>query len=408
MTQRPRGRAGYVADLGALLWPAPRTVAIGRDAAPPRPALRRYLLVPHAREPRLMLPAGRRAGAAAVLGFNKDRSRKASLLSHVLAAGLRSGLARPLLRDRITIGGAPGTGGAPDIEAHLGAVFGADVVVGLHIGPDRANRKPVAQVLSASGRTLGYAKIGINPLTRELVRAERTALELLNARSLPTVRVPTVRHAGEWNGLEILVLDPLPVWSRHVPYDEGRMVAAVQEVAAVAGLSEARLATSPYLADLRERAAKTASPGGEAIRAALDRLAARDGDLVLPFGAWHGDWTAWNMAALPGSLLVWDWERYGEGVPVGYDAVHYVMQDAITEGRATARQAAEDGVADAARLLAPLGLDARRATLVALLYLAELGTRYLTDRQDEAGAALGRLDTWLLPVLTAWSERPAG
>jgi hypothetical protein len=37
--------------------------------------------------------------------------------------------------------------------------------------------------------------------------------------------------------------------------------------------------------------------------------------------------------------------------------------------------------------------------LTALLYLVDLAARYLTDRQAEAGARLGVLGTWLLPVL---------
>ena len=37
--------------------------------------------------------------------------------------------------------------------------------------------------------------------------------------------------------------------------------------------------------------------------------------------------------------------------------------------------------------------------IAALLYLVDLATRYLADRQAEAGARLGVLGTWLLPVL---------
>jgi hypothetical protein len=39
------------------------------------------------------------------------------------------------------------------------------------------------------------------------------------------------------------------------------------------------------------------------------------------------------------------------------------------------------------------------AELTALLYLFDLATRYLADRQAQAGARLGVLGTWLLPVL---------
>jgi hypothetical protein len=37
--------------------------------------------------------------------------------------------------------------------------------------------------------------------------------------------------------------------------------------------------------------------------------------------------------------------------------------------------------------------------VTALLYLIDLATRYVTDRQAEAGARLGALGTWLLPAL---------
>jgi hypothetical protein len=39
------------------------------------------------------------------------------------------------------------------------------------------------------------------------------------------------------------------------------------------------------------------------------------------------------------------------------------------------------------------------AEITALLYLVDLAARYLADRQAEAGARLGVLGTWLLPVL---------
>ncbi|MBA9003559.1 MULTISPECIES: hypothetical protein [Thermomonospora] len=389
---RVSGRVRYLHQIGALLWPG-HQVTIGRERSG-RP-VREYLLVPHAREPRLMLPAPRRAAAAAVMGFNKGRSRKAATLSRALWAGLRSGAAGPLLRDRLRVYG-DGSG----IEDHLGEVLGRDVLMGLHVGPDRANRKPVAQLLTPRGVTVGYAKIGFNPLTRELVRAERTALEILAERPLRTLRVPRVAYAGRWNDLEILVLEPLPVWDRQVPADPARLHAVMREVAEAGGVERHRLAGSPYWKGLRERAGGLDGPQADGIRTALDRLAAVHGDREVPFGAWHGDWTAWNMAVLPDTMLVWDWERFTQGVPVGYDAVHFHMWDALTEGGVEPRKAAADAVAAAPRLLAPFGLDAETGTVVALLYLAELGTRYLIDRQDEAGAALGRLDTWLLPVLT--------
>ena len=53
------------------------------------------------------------------------------------------------------------------------------MLVSLHLGPARANRKPVLQLIAPDGETLGFAKLGIGPLTRRLVRAETTALSAL-------------------------------------------------------------------------------------------------------------------------------------------------------------------------------------------------------------------------------------
>jgi hypothetical protein len=61
--------------------------------------------------------------------------------------------------------------------------------------------------------------------------------------------------------------------------------------------------------------------------------------------------------------------------------------------------AATDCVERAAELLAPLGIDPARARLTAALYLADVATRYLVDRQAAAGAPLGAPGTWLIPAL---------
>ena len=49
----------------------------------------------------------------------------------------------------------------------------------MHLGAARANRKPVLQLLTPDGETVGFAKIGVSPLTSSLVWAERDALTLL-------------------------------------------------------------------------------------------------------------------------------------------------------------------------------------------------------------------------------------
>jgi hypothetical protein len=54
----------------------------------------------------------------------------------------------------------------------------------------------------------------------------------------------------------------------------------------------------------------------------------------------------------------------------------------------------------APRNLAPFGLSPAQARLTAVLYLTELATRYLADRQAQAGAPLGSPHTWLIPAIS--------
>ncbi len=105
------------------------------------------------------------------------------------------------------------------------------------------------------------------------------------------------------------------------------------------------------------------------------------------------------MAVLADTLLVWDWERFTLGVPLGFDALHYELQRRI-QVDPDAAGAVERTVTPRAGAARPVRRAGRTAAeLTALLYLVDLATRYLADRQAEAGARLGVLGTWLLPVL---------
>jgi hypothetical protein len=134
------------------------------------------------------------------------------------------------------------------------------------------------------------------------------------------------------------------------------------------------------------------------LRVAAERLLERRGDTILEFGSWHGDWAPWNMAALADAVLLWDWERFARSVPLGFDAVHHELQVRLQRGE-DAESAVGATVAGAPERLAPFAVAPYAAEVTALLYLVDLATRYLADRQAEAGARLGLLGTWLLPVL---------
>jgi hypothetical protein len=175
----------------------------------------------------------------------------------------------------------------------------------------------------------------------------------------------------------------------------------MSSVASVGGLRREALAAGSYWQQLTGRlAAADESADRDTLLGALDTLSARAGNARLVLGSWHGDWTPWNMASTSGGLLVWDWERFTDGVPVGFDALHYRLQRDVVPGRREPRAAAAGCIEDAPQALAAFGLGASEARTTGILYLADLATRYLADRQAQAGAILGAPGAWLIPAIT--------
>jgi len=406
-------RLAYLREVCELLWPptaemtlyggthgwpqisgAVRPRALGGAA---RSEGRDFVLIPGVRHPRLLVPAAPRAAAAALRQYGQPRSWAARLGVAAFALGLSSGLGGTLLGVRVRVTAPPE---AESIESYLKAVFSPDIRVSVRLGPARANRKPVLQLHTTSGEPVGFVKIGFNALTRDLVRAEAASLAWLARTGLDGISVPRVLHHDQWHGMDVLVLSSLPVWQRRRALTTAQLSAAMGTVARVGGLQQEASASGVYLRRLRERLG-AADPGAErtALLEALDALAATGGCAGLTFGAWHGDWSPWNMASTTGGLLLWDWERFATGVPVGFDALHYWLQSEVGPQHRDPLAAATDLPGHAAPLLAPFGIGAGQARLIAALYLADVATRYLVDRQAQAGAPLGAPGTWLIPAL---------
>ena len=387
------GRAG-LADVCAVLWPPPATASPARGRAA-GPGERDFILLPRAQRPRLLVPASRRASAAALRRYGQPGSLRAWAASRALALALSGGGAAVGLGGRLRVRASPS---GDSIEAYLNEALGREVLISTHLGAARANRKPVLQLLTDRGETAGFAKISVNPLTRDLILAERAALSQLAAGTFRGLTVPRVLHHGQWHGREVLIMSALPVWRRRKPLRAGQLAAAMMEIAEVGGCDRGPLPGSPYLARLRARVgALPAGPDRDALGAALEVLGGAG--VRLSFGSWHGDWTGWNMASTADGLLVWDWERFTPGVPVGFDALHYRLQQAVVRRHQPPPAAAAGCVRAAPVSLAAFGVPAAEARAVAILYLAELSARYLADRQAEAGAELGRPGTWLIPVI---------
>jgi hypothetical protein len=397
----PGGRGCYLWEVLPVLWPPPaRIIRCGRRARGGGGALE-FLVVPSERRVVLLLPRRpRRAAAGALRAYKVSATARNRWQLYALSLVVRTGLAE-VLPERIRIEPATPAGqadvGPADLSGYLCRALGEDVLVSLYVGPARANRKPVLQVLTPDGEIIGFAKVGISPLTRDLVRTEAASLAFLQTASLAHVQAPRLICHGQWRGHEVLVQQAFSGSGRPRNLDE--LSGAMAEVAGLRGVTTCLLADSQYWRDLRPRleALSQRDIAADLLRA-LAGIEPTARATSVAFGSWHGDWTPWNMTLAHGRVLAWDWERFATGVPVGFDAIHYHLQNAIRGGMA-AGAAAETVLRTAPAILAPFGVDPFAARLVATLYLVEIGTRYLRDRQADAGARLGRVDAWLLPVL---------
>lgn len=294
----------------------------------------------------LLFPPGSGAGTGAPGGARRDAR---TVLPHRLVP--RRVVPRAwwhiALGRRLPVGGGPDT-----IETHLSDVLGRRVRVVVHVRPARrANRKPILEAYDESG-LVGFVKIGDSPRARRLVRYEGEVLRMLAGQPLKVVVPPDVLYHGEWRGLEVLLVSPLPAGSRRVPAH--LLTSAVREIAAI----------RPY------------------------------GDKGIGEAAWHGDLTPWNIAAGPdGRLLVWDWERFAVGVPLGFDALHHFFHRALR--RMPPEVAARSCLAQAGGLLEPFGVDAAQARRTAAHYLVTLAERHRRDGHEP----LGPPAVWLNPVV---------
>lgn len=391
-----RARAA-VADL----WPDPNQVTTGgplggRDLA--------FAVLPHARRPTRLVPVSPGPVASQILsGAFRGNGARERAGRRLLDAAARAGVLR-LVPAQVHVAEE----GGESIATHLSALLGQPVRLGIHLGPPRANQKPVLQILTPAGRTVGFAKIGANVLTRQLVAAEAGALEAVAAAGIAGLGVPPVRHHGSWRDLEVLLLGP--VESRSTSTVRGAELGDVMARLSLAwGHSSEVLVDSAFWTRLRADAAAGAGPHAPRLRLALDRAAAAYGDRQVAFGAWHGDWTPWNMAVHDHALVVWDWERFQKDVPLGLDAIHFHLQREMRRQDQEPLQVSRGTLARADELLAPWGLEGADARCVFVLYLLAIGSRYAADDQRGAGARLGDLDSWLFRVLddVLASEQPA-
>jgi Phosphotransferase enzyme family len=388
--QNARGRLAYLDATEKLLWPT-------ADALPP-PA-NGMCILPSPTKPRLLAPVSpRRAASSAVLRYSAQQNWLGRSAGIGLAVAVRLGYLGRASRRR------PGHALGPDsIDAHLGQVMGEPVSTSLSLSPDRANRKPVLQVFDRAGRTIAFAKVGVNDLSDQLVRNEAMALGELAASGLSTITVARVVSSTTWRNMPVLVMSVLPALSLHRVSD-ALVDRAMLEISAMGAEAAGPAPLARYLNRLNARADAAANgPGREFVapwRELFDAVVADPATADVRWGSWHGDWTTWNCVPLGDRLAVWDWERFDHGVPIGFDRLHFVLNRKVGRSRSGFATEAPALIAAAGDLLRPWRVAPSTARVIALLYILDIALRYLSDDQRASGGG-GTVEQWAFPAVQA-------
>lgn len=348
-------------------------------------------VLPTTSAPRMLVPVrSRRAADACLGGLGGSFGRR--LAGTAVRGAIRAGALHAAPRLRVN-------GAEDSIVSLLSTTLGEPVEIGFIVGRERATQKPVLRVVSRSGRTLAFAKIGTSSLTRQLVDHEAQTLTRLAGADLQVLRVPTVLLHRQWHGLAVLVQEPLVGTNRA---DPALLKLAMTEITSLDAQPPSTLASSPFVHELQQRIEGLPDSVHKVqLAEVLGSTRENDRTVEIRCGGWHGDFASWNMAAESSRLSVWDWEGYHAPVPVGFDALHHRLQDSVVFDGTPPPTAVEELSRNAAQLLAPWHVDHPQHSV--LLYLMHLVTGYLETGDHRT--RLSRLDNWLAPALEAQRVR---
>jgi hypothetical protein len=369
--------------LQSILWPGAELGDWRRRSATSHI---RMIAVPTSNDVHQLLPWRASSIVATALRMSDDRSARRRLRDSIGAAGLLTIGAVSRSR-RVGI-----TSGRSLIE-HVAGCLNQPTARGVVLcGPQRANQKPVVHLHDSRGRTIAFVKVAINDLTRRLLDDEDAALVRLASIHDKGFRVPPVLARGTFEGAAWLALGPLNVERRRRP-DLTQIDALATAIERTGTRWEGRSGDSPFLTRLT-----AAARGLTAAEAVVAGLTERWAEHPLTLSGGHGDFVPWNLLSGSPQPSVWDWERYQDQVPIGFDRIHYRTQIGLHRNRESLRTAVgmvADHVDD---VLPELARHQRQAHLE--WYLADLLCRYERDAGDQPTLQLASLVRDLTEILT--------
>lgn len=285
-----------------------------------------------------------------------------------------TGLPGAVARSRTSLDPNLGIGGDSSESALALMASGIESAdsVAITLGPRRYNRKPVVQIMDPTGRSLAFAKLACDPATAVFVDNETQWLRRAGSAGFAAVRVPEVIADGAYNNKALLTVSAVPP-DGHRPnrLDAARLAAMALDVAAISSIEMTTVDDSRALDQIEQCAADA---NDTQLTAAAAAVRGAFGERALQIGAWHGDFSPWNMLSTDTHTWLIDWEFAGDAMPVGADLLHnrVMVQTHLNSVDINAALAALPYAADG--LLASVGSESDTEAALAI-YLLELRRR---------------------------------
>ncbi len=291
----------------------------------------RYVPLPAGRG--VYLPLSPVAATAGGLALYAPVSPAARGYHSLLVLAARLGLAPAFLRTR-SLGETPGT-----LHIHENRIFDLvretlhrpDVCFAVYEGKEAITRKPTILAMERSGTPLAFAKIGWNPLTRELVEREYLILTFLQRRGLRFGRFADVLGYVDVGHSKVLLSSPLHGLKFPPSFELTPLhVAFLQEIGALE-LRRATLLESAFWERLCDRLAAfrihLLAEQIDTLQRGFELLERRIGNETLPWVLRLGDVVPWNFRAnqAANKIEIVDLEFAESESLVGWDLFHFLI-----------------------------------------------------------------------------------
>jgi hypothetical protein len=314
--------APALARIAPVLWPdgtgghrlvaEPGGAAVGES----------YLVLPHLRRPRFLLPldAGPAARTRLLLRYNHLRRDRRRIVRALLAGPVRLGLPRPRPGHNVAFVEAS-TRSLLDVVAEQLGTVGERLVLSTGIRAQTGPARPTLNITDDQGRSRAFVKLAVADHHRAALEREHAFLSDFAAEPADGLLVPRPLFRTEWEGALVVGVAALPDDVRRVrPRHFERTLPFLAKLVASRPRRQLALVESPWLAELRATSASLPEPWRTRALEAVGRTERRDGHQLVEHTVRHGDWSPWNMAWTGDArLALWDWEFAQELAPRGLD-----------------------------------------------------------------------------------------